>query len=103
VNEAKYIGLHVHQATISAVVQGTEGRRHGSTMNLRKRHNHSASWHYLGGKARPSNLRLAVAGEAFLLTSHLTEHGYRTYGVLGRCSFRLKTAAETPLTGSLEH
>jgi predicted Co/Zn/Cd cation transporter (cation efflux family) len=31
-------------------------------MNLRKRHNHSASWHFLGWAARPSDLRLPVAG-----------------------------------------
>ncbi len=57
---------------------GTERRRYDSTMNLRKRKTHSVSSHYWGWTARPSSLRLPVAGEAFVLTSPFIERGNRT-------------------------
>src|ERR1700688_2395858 len=56
---------------------GTEGRRYDSTMNLRERENHSVSSHYWGWTARPFPLRVAVAGEVFLLTSLFIERDYR--------------------------
>jgi hypothetical protein len=48
-----------------------------TAMNARKRQNYSASLRYLGWTARPSDLRLPVAGEVFLLTSPFIERRYR--------------------------
>jgi hypothetical protein len=56
---------------------GTDRRRYDSTMNLRRRKNHSVSFHYWGWTARPFPLRFAVAEEAFVLTSPFIERGYR--------------------------
>ena len=55
---------------------GTERRRYDCTMNLRKRETHRVSFHCWGWTARPS-LRLAVAGEVFVLTSLFIERDYR--------------------------
>jgi hypothetical protein len=60
---------------------GTERRRYGSTMNLRKRKTHSVSLHYWGWTARPFPLRFAVAGEVFVLTSLFVERDYRNMGI----------------------
>ena len=46
-------------------------------MNLRRRKNHSVSFHYWGWTARPFPLRFAVAGEVFVLTSPFIERDYR--------------------------
>ena len=59
---------------------GTERRRYDSTMNLRKRKHHRVSFHYWGWTARPLLLCLAVAGEAFVLTSPFIERDYRRLG-----------------------
>ena len=56
---------------------GTDRRRYEGTMNLRKRKNHSVSFHYWGWTARPFPLRLTVVGEVFLLTSLFIERDYR--------------------------
>lgn len=50
-------------------------------MNLRRRKNHSVSFHYWGWTARPFPLRFAVAGEVFVLTSSFIERGYRNVGL----------------------
>src|ERR1039458_5643587 len=55
----------------------TDRRRHEGTMNLRRRKNHSVSFHYWGWTARPFPLRFAVAGEVFVLTSPFIERDYR--------------------------
>jgi hypothetical protein len=55
----------------------TDRRRYDSTMNLRRRKNHSVSLHYWGWMARPFLLRFAVAGEVFVLTSLFIERDYR--------------------------
>ena len=60
---------------------GTEGRRYESTMNLRKRKTHRVSLHYWDWTA--NTLCLAVAGEAFVLTSPFIE---RRYWKVGLCS-----------------
>jgi hypothetical protein len=73
-NDAKYIGLDVHQATISATVLDSAGKL---VMNLRKRKTHSVSFHGWGWTVRPFPLRFAVAGEAFVLTSPFIERDYR--------------------------
>src|ERR1700692_603912 len=61
----------------------TDRRRYDSTMNLRRRKNHSVSLHYWGWMARPFPLRFAVAGEVFVLTSLFIERDYRNVA-LGR-------------------
>src|ERR1700692_1632263 len=59
----------------------TDRRRYDSTMNLRRRKNHSVSFHYWGWMARPFPLRFAVAGEVFVLTSLFIEQDYRLVGI----------------------
>ena len=54
---------------------GTERRRYDSTMNLRKRETHRVSLHYWGWTV--NTLCLAVAGEAFVLTSPFIERDSR--------------------------
>src|ERR1019366_1743596 len=54
---------------------GTIGRRYDSTMNLRKRKNHSVSFQHWGWTA--NTLCFAVAGESFVLTSPFIERRYR--------------------------
>jgi hypothetical protein len=54
---------------------GTERRRYESTMNLRRRKNHSVSLHHWGWTA--STPCFAVAGEVFVLTSPFIERRYR--------------------------
>jgi len=58
----------------------TKRRRSDSTMNLRKRKIHRVSFHCWGWTARPFSLCLAVAGEAFVLTSPFIERDYRNVG-----------------------
>jgi len=55
----------------------TKRRRSDSTMNLRKRKIHRVSFHCWGWTARPFSLCLAVAGEAFVLTSPFIERDSR--------------------------
>ena len=57
---------------------GTEPRRYDSTMNLRRRKNHSVSFRYWGWTA--NTLCFTVAGEVLLLTSPFIERDYRQLG-----------------------
>jgi len=63
---------------------GTGRRRYESTMNLRKRKNHSVSLHHWGWAARPLFRGLTVAREVFVLTSPFIERRYRKEGIKGR-------------------
>ena len=77
---------------------GIEGRRYDSTMNLRKRETHRVSFHCWGWTAGPFPLCLAVAGEAFLLTSLFIERDYRNVALRSHC----RSAVRRPLTDEEE-